>query len=105
MMGDKVSNEARKRLETMAATNDGFLIAEADLRLRGPGDLQGTRQSGLLDLRIADLVKDEKILKFARSLATEILSADPELELPENQPMKQTLVRLKRDFINWGLIS
>jgi ATP-dependent DNA helicase RecG len=105
MTGEKVSNEARKRLETMAATNDGFLIAEADLRLRGPGDLQGTRQSGLLDLRIADLVKDEKILKFARSLATEILSADPELELPENQPMKQTLARLKRDFINWGLIS
>jgi ATP-dependent DNA helicase RecG len=105
MTGEKVSNEARKRLETMAATNDGFLIAEADLRLRGPGDLQGTRQSGLLDLRIADLVRDEKMLKFARSLATEILSADPELELPENMPMKQTLTRLKRDFINWGLIS
>jgi ATP-dependent DNA helicase RecG len=105
MMGEKVSNEARKRLETMVGTNDGFLIAEADLRLRGPGDLQGTRQSGLLDLRIADLVRDEKILKFARSLATEILTADPELELPENQPMKQTLARLKRDFINWGLIS
>jgi ATP-dependent DNA helicase RecG len=105
MMGDKVSHEARKRLETMIETNDGFKIAEADLRLRGPGDLQGTRQSGLLDLKIADLVQDEKILKFARSLAFEILNEDPALEFPENQPMNQQLALMKQDFVNWGLIS
>ncbi|NTV84192.1 MAG: ATP-dependent DNA helicase RecG, partial [Bacteroidales bacterium] len=105
MMGDKVSNEARKRLETMIETNDGFRIAEVDLRLRGPGDLQGTRQSGLLDLKIADLVRDERILKYARSLAGEILSIDPELELPENHPMKEYLAMMKRDYVNWGLIS
>lgn len=105
MMGDKVSNEARKRLETMLETNDGFRIAEVDLKLRGPGDLQGTRQSGLLDLKIADLVRDEKILKYARSLAGEILSEDPDLDLPGNQPMKNYLATMKRDFVNWGLIS
>jgi ATP-dependent DNA helicase RecG len=105
MMGDKVSHEARKRLETMIETNDGFKIAEADLRLRGPGDLQGTRQSGLLDLKIADLVQDERILKFARSLAFEILNEDPALEFPENQPMNQQLALMKQDFVNWGLIS
>ena len=105
MTGDKVSNEARKRLETMIETNDGFKIAEVDLRLRGPGDLQGTRQSGLLDLKIADLIQDERILKYARSLAGEILSLDPELEFPENQPMKQYLSIMNRDYVNWGLIS
>ncbi len=105
MMGDKVSNEARKRLETMAATNDGFRIAEADLRLRGPGDLQGTQQSGILDLKIADLVKDEKILKYARNLAIEILDADPELERTNNLPLRNYLELMKREFVNWGLIS
>jgi ATP-dependent DNA helicase RecG len=103
--GQKVSMEARKRLQTMVETNDGFRIAEVDLQLRGPGDLQGTRQSGILDLKIADLIKDERILKYARSLASEILSADPELEQEKNRPLAKQLVQLKKDFVNWSLIS
>lgn len=105
MTGVKVSNEARKRLETMVETNDGFRIAEVDLQLRGPGDLQGTRQSGILDLKIADLIKDEKILKYARSLASEILQDDPELEDEKNRPLARQLALMKNDFINWSLIS
>jgi ATP-dependent DNA helicase RecG len=105
MTGEKVSNEARKRLETMVETNDGFKIAEVDLQLRGPGDLQGTRQSGILDLKIADLIRDEKILKYARSLASEILQADPQLEQEKNKPLARQLALMKKDFINWSLIS
>lgn len=105
MTGDKVSNEARKRLETMVETNDGFRIAEVDLQLRGPGDLQGTKQSGILDLKIADLIRDEKILKFARNLATDILHADPSLEEEKNRPLARTLAFMKKDFVNWSLIS
>ena len=105
MTGVKVSHEARKRLETMVETNDGFKIAEVDLQLRGPGDLQGTRQSGILELKIADLIRDEKILKYARSLASEILQEDPSLELDKNRPMARQLAFMKKDFINWSLIS
>ncbi len=105
MTGLKVSNEARKRLETMVETNDGFKIAEVDLQLRGPGDLQGTQQSGILDLKIADLIKDEKILKYARSLASEILQNDPVLEQEKNLPLAKQLDLMKKDFINWSLIS
>jgi ATP-dependent DNA helicase RecG len=105
MTGVKVSNEARKRLETMVETNDGFKIAEVDLQLRGPGDLQGTRQSGILDLKIADLIRDEKILKYSRSLASEILLADPALVLEKNRPLARQLALMKKDFINWSLIS
>lgn len=105
MTGEKVSNEARKRLQTMVETNDGFKIAEVDLQLRGPGDLQGTRQSGILDLKIADLIRDEKILKYARSLASEILQTDPSLEQEKNRPLAKQLALMKQDFINWSLIS
>ena len=89
----------------MVETNDGFKIAEVDLRLRGPGDLQGTRQSGILDLKIADLIRDEKILKYARSLASEILQADPSLDQEKNRPLAKQLALIKKDFINWSLIS
>ena len=105
MTGEKVSQEARKRLQTMVETNDGFKIAEVDLQLRGPGDLQGTQQSGILDLKIADLIKDERILKYARSLASEILQADPELEQEKDRPLAKQLAQMKRDFVNWSLIS
>jgi ATP-dependent DNA helicase RecG len=105
MTGDKVTHEARKRLETMVETNDGFKIAEMDLQLRGPGDLQGTRQSGILDLKIADLIKDERILKYARSLASEILMDDPSLEKEKNRNLAKQLARMKKDFVNWSLIS
>jgi ATP-dependent DNA helicase RecG len=103
--GEKVSLEARKRLQTMVETNDGFKIAEVDLQLRGPGDLQGTQQSGILDLKIADLIKDERILKYARSLASEILQTDPLLEQEKNRPLAKQLAVMKKDFVNWSLIS
>lgn len=84
MSSDKLSTDARTRLATMVETNDGFRIADVDMRLRGPGDVMGTRQSGSLDIRLADLVKDEKILYRAREEAIRILDDDPSLEKPEN---------------------
>jgi len=101
----ELSAEARKRLATMVRTTDGFVIAETDLQLRGPGDLQGTQQSGIIDLRIADIVKDEKILKYARDLANEIISADPTLTRPGNDILAQHLREMDQRQQNWGLIS
>jgi ATP-dependent DNA helicase RecG len=101
----ELSTEARTRLQTMVRTTDGFEIAETDLRLRGPGDLQGTQQSGVLDLRIADIVKDEKILKYARNLASAIISEDPLLGLEKNAILAQHLSLIDRKQQNWGLIS
>ncbi len=105
MSHDKLSNEARSRLNTMVNTNDGFEIAEADLRLRGPGDLQGTQQSGLLDLKIANIIKDEKILKYARNLAREILDKDPSLSKSENLPIAKHLKYLNKTAPSWVDIS
>lgn len=105
MTADKLSVDSRKRIQTMVSTTDGFRIAEADLLLRGPGDLEGTRQSGLLDLRIADVIQDEKILKYARNLATEIISEDPALENEQNERLKRHLIHIGRNEQNWGLIS
>ena len=85
----KLSSEAQTRIQTMCNTNDGFEIAEVDLRLRGPGEITGTKQSGVLDLKIADIVKDEKLLKLARYLAMEIIDKDPSLSLVDNQILKQ----------------
>lgn len=101
----ELSAEARKRLSTMVRTNDGFEIAETDLQLRGPGDLQGTQQSGIMDLRIADIVKDEKILKYARNLASEIIMRDPSLTHAENDILALHLQNMDRRQQNWGLIS
>ena len=101
----ELSAEARKRIATMVRTTDGFEIAETDLQLRGPGDLQGTQQSGILDLRIADIVKDEKILKYARNAATEIIQTDPTLIKKENDILAQHLLQIDRKKQNWGLIS
>ncbi|MBN1200144.1 MAG: ATP-dependent DNA helicase RecG [Bacteroidales bacterium] len=105
MTSDKLTNDARKRIQTMVHTSDGFVIAETDLQLRGPGDLDGTQQSGILDLKIADIVKDEKILKYSRNLAAEIIEKDPALELPENQRLCQHLRLIHKYEHNWGLIS
>lgn len=105
MSHEKLSNEARKRLQTMVKTNDGFEIAESDLRLRGPGDLQGTQQSGMLNLKIANIIKDEKILKYARSLAKEILSTDPALSEEENSVMLKHLQYLNKTDPSWADIS
>ncbi|MBU2650360.1 MAG: ATP-dependent DNA helicase RecG [Bacteroidetes bacterium] len=105
MTHENLSHEARKRIQTMVRTNDGFEIAEADLRLRGPGDLQGTRQSGMLDLKIANIVKDEKILKYARSTAIDILDKDPDLSGKENKPVAEYLSLLNKSAPMWERIS
>lgn len=105
MTGHKLSNDARKRLETMVRTNDGFEIAEVDLKLRGPGDLMGTMQSGMLDMKIADLVRDGEIVKYARNIATDVLNADPQLDDPVNGPVKRELVRVMKSRPNWSRIS
>ncbi|MDR1645376.1 MAG: ATP-dependent DNA helicase RecG [Tannerellaceae bacterium] len=102
----KLSNETRKRLEIMVQTNNGFEIAEADLRLRGQGDLEGTRQSGQgIDLKIANLGSDGQILQYARDIAGEILAADPDLSLPERQLLADRLKALFSGKQNWRLIS
>jgi ATP-dependent DNA helicase RecG len=105
MTGDRISADARKRIQTMVETTDGFRIAEADLQLRGPGDLEGTQQSGILDLKIADVVKDEKILKFARNCAMDIITEDPILSLPKNSRIARHLTMVNMHDQNWGLIS
>ena len=105
MSSYELSAEARKRISTMVRTNDGFEIAETDLQLRGPGDLQGTQQSGIMDLRIADIVKDEKILKYARSVASEVISKDPTLSKKENDILAHHLRNMDKKQQNWGLIS
>jgi ATP-dependent DNA helicase RecG len=106
MSSDKLSNEARKRIEIMVSTNDGFEIAEADLRLRGPGDLEGTRQSGIgFDLKIANLGKDGQILEYARRIAEEIVDADPLLEEPQNIILNEQLKNIKKTVYDWSKIS
>jgi ATP-dependent DNA helicase RecG len=92
MKGDKLSKEGRIRLETMERTNDGFEVAEVDLQLRGPGDLLGTKQSGLPDFKFADLVNDQELLELAKEDADRILEKDPDLELPEHEQLKRVFV-------------
>ena len=96
MSGNKLSKEGRVRLETMVRTNNGFEISEIDLQLRGPGDITGTQQSGVLDLKLADLAKDQIILSEARNTVIELFSEDPQLEKPENSILKAHLQKLER---------
>jgi ATP-dependent DNA helicase RecG len=106
MTGYKLSNETRKRMEIMTRTNDGFEIAEADMKLRGPGDLEGTQQSGLpFELKIANLAKDTRILQMARNAAQDILSDDPLLEKSENAILQRQLKKLAQQKMNWAMIS
>ena len=105
LSGDKLSTEAQTRMETMVRTNDGFEIAEVDLRLRGPGDLMGTQQSGILNLKIADIVKDNDILSTARHYAQNILRDDPRLEKEENKVLAQTYAKLMKQKDIWTYIS
>jgi ATP-dependent DNA helicase RecG len=100
----KLSKEARVRLDTMVRTTDGFEIADVDLKLRGPGDMEGTQQSGVLDLRLADLAKDQKILLAARQTAEALLAQDPELAAPELLPTKNQLAKLRQSK-GWSRIS
>jgi ATP-dependent DNA helicase RecG len=105
MTSHKLSTDARTRLETMVRTSDGFEIAEVDLKLRGPGDLMGTQQSGVLNLRIADIIKDSEILKIARSYAMQVMKNDPSLSNPENLPIKKTFAQLTKYRNIWNYIS
>ncbi|NVK51073.1 MAG: ATP-dependent DNA helicase RecG [Cyclobacteriaceae bacterium] len=101
----ELSKDSRIRLETMVRTNDGFEIADVDLRLRGPGDLMGTQQSGVTDLLIADLSRDAGLLTLARDAAQQLLAADPHLTLPENQPILKQIQQQKKSAVNWSRIS
>ncbi len=105
MSGHKLSNEGRKRLEIMVKTNDGFEIAEADLKLRGPGDMQGTRQSGMLEFKIVNLAKDGVLVNKTRTIAQKILEKDTRLELPENNRLRNQLLKITKNKANWGRIS
>lgn len=105
MTSYKLSAESKVRMETMVRTNDGFEIAEVDLKLRGPGDIAGTQQSGVLDLKIADLVKDAQILQLARQCATEVLENDPMLTQSLNANIYQHLSNLGERKVNWSRIS
>ena len=102
----KLSEETRKRLEIMVQTNDGFEIAEADLKLRGPGDLEGTQQSGVaFDLKIADIARDGQLLQYVREVALAIVELDPTGVLPENEVLWRQLQALRKTHVNWAAIS
>ena len=102
----KLSEETRKRLEIMVQTCDGFEIAEADLKLRGPGDLEGTQQSGVaFDLKIADIARDGQLLQYVRQVAMDILEQDPTGVLPENELLWKQLQALRKTNVNWAAIS
>lgn len=104
--GYKLTEDTRKRIEIMVQTNDGFEIAEADLKLRGPGDLEGTQQSGVaFDLKIADIAKDGQLLQYVRGIAETLLEADPNGENPENAIVWKQLRELRKKDVNWSVIS
>ncbi|RZK68463.1 MAG: ATP-dependent DNA helicase RecG, partial [Pedobacter sp.] len=104
MSGNKLSKEGRVRLETMVRTNNGFEISEIDLQLRGPGDISGTQQSGVLELKLADLAKDQLILQHARETVIAILQHDPDFSNPENSLLKTYLAK-RRMGIAFNKIS
>lgn len=105
MTSHKLSNDSKIRIETMCTTNDGFEIAEVDLKLRGPGDIMGKQQSGVLNLQIADLVKDKDILMVARNEALKLLKKDPSMSLPEHQTLKAVFIELSKKKNIWNHIS
>lgn len=105
MTGHKLSNDSKTRLETMVRSTDGFEIAEVDLKLRGPGDIMGTQQSGVLNLRIADIVKDKDILQSARHYAKSVLNLDPSLALPEHNMILNTYRQMSKYRNIWNYIS
>jgi ATP-dependent DNA helicase RecG len=106
MTGNKLSKEGRTRIETMVNTNDGFEISEVDLKLRGPGDIEGTQQSGIpLDFKIANLARDTQILTFARQIAEQIIEKDPKLEHADNSILKKQMEEKWKYEFNWSQIS
>lgn len=105
MTGYKLGKEAKARIGTMVRTNNGFEIAEEDLKLRGPGDMGGTQQSGILDLKVSDLAKDQAILLAARETAMEILEKDPTFSLPQHEVIKKHIEKARKDAVIWAMIS
>jgi ATP-dependent DNA helicase RecG len=105
MTGFKLSNDTKTRVDTMVCTNDGFEIAEVDLKLRGPGDIMGTQQSGILNLQIADLVKDRDILLLARNHAIQLLKDDAAMAKPEHTTLRQVFIELSKKKNIWNYIS
>ena len=105
MTGDEISKDSLKRMKTMVKTNDGFEIAEVDLQLRGPGDLLGTQQSGILDLKIANLSTDSQIVGLAREVAKSILIKDPAIEMKEHKGIRSKLTQMLKSRPNWGRIA
>ena len=105
MTSYKLSEDARTRMETMVRTNDGFEIAEVDLRMRGPGDIMGTQQSGIIDLKLADLAKDNQLILLAREAAQQLLQDDPDLTHPKNALVRNELIRQMKLKANWSRIS
>ncbi len=105
MTSHKLSSDSKTRMETMVSTNDGFEIAEVDLKLRGPGNLMGTQQSGVLNLQIADIVKDRDILALARNYAMKILKEDAPLEKPEHASLRAVYIELTKKKNIWNYIS
>ena len=106
MTGNKLTNDGRKRIETMVRSSDGFEISEVDLKLRGPGSLDGTQQSGMpIELNIANLAKDGQILEFVRQIAVEILDKDPNLEDSYNQILKKNISNNEKHQFKWEIIS
>jgi ATP-dependent DNA helicase RecG len=104
LTGPNLTQDARERLKIMTATNDGFLIAEKDLELRGPGDIEGTRQSGLMDFKLASIVKDKALLEVAATKCGEILESDPELNSAENLLLKNYLMS-KKGKTEWSKVA
>lgn len=104
LSGQKLGNDARERIRIMTSTNNGFLIAEKDLELRGPGDIEGTRQSGMLNFRLASIVQDRSLLETARNMAANILDKDPDLGSAGNLPLKKFLQQPGQKVI-WSKIS
>ena len=105
MTGFKLSEDGKTRIETMVRTNDGFEIAEQDLRLRGPGDIMGTQQSGVLDFKLADLAKDAQLVQLTKQHVDELLKRDPDLVMKENLYIRKELMRQSKLKPNWSNIS
>jgi ATP-dependent DNA helicase RecG len=105
MTSYKLTSDSKIRMETMVNSNDGFEIAEVDLKLRGPGDIMGTQQSGVLNLQIADLVKDKDILLLARNYAFKVLNDDPSMQKPENNILRMVFMELTKKKNIWNYIS
>ena len=105
MTGEKLSQEGKKRIKTMVSTNDGFKIAEVDLEIRGPGDIMGTQQSGIMNLKLADLARDGQLVTATRQCAQDLLKSDPKLESAEHQKLKEELKKYLKSKPNWSKIS